>query len=95
MFAKILAPSATALMFIVMVTGPQAQDAMAPDSMMSDGMGAMMSDEDLALCVEQAKGITFPEVAAVAEMACHSLQSGRDAMGGGAMMGGDTMSPKP
>lgn len=83
---------------LLLAGAAQAQDAMATDSMAADSMAAdamapMMSDDELAQCVEQATAITFPDVAMVAEQACHDLHNGHDAMGGDAM-GGDAMAPK-
>ena len=64
-----------------------ATDAMAPEggAMMADD--AMMSDDDLKLCLEQAAMITFPHVMEVATAACHEAHNGMmgDAMGGDAM----------
>lgn len=81
--------SATAGLMLIFAGTVQGQDAMAPDAMVP-----MMSDGELAQCIEQAKAITFSEVAMVAEQACHSLHNGQSAMGGGAMMAGDAMAPK-
>ena len=84
-----------------------ASDSMASDSMAMDSMAPMMSDDELALCIEQAQAITFAEVAAAAEHACHAVHNGEhmgsDAMAGDAMAGdamegdamaGDAMAPQ-
>ena len=83
-----------------------AQDAMAPDAMATDAMAPMatdsmapmMSDDDLKMCVEQSMAITFPDVAMVAEAACHDLHNGHMPMAGDAMAGdamaGDAMAPQ-
>ena len=79
-----------------------AGDAMAQDGMASDAMAPMMSDDDLALCLEQAAAITFAQVASAAEHACHALHNGEpmagDAMAGdaraGDAMAGDAMAPQ-
>ncbi len=74
-----------------------ASDSMASDSMAMDSMAPMMSDEDLALCIEQAQAITFAQVAATAEEACHMVHNGEhmdaDPMAGDAMAG-DAMAPQ-
>jgi len=81
-----------------------ATDAMAPMAPAMDAMAPMMSDADLAMCIEQATAITFPDVAMVAEQACHTMHNGHspmagDAMGSDAMstdaMSTDAMAPKP
>ena len=72
-----------------------AQDAMSTNTMGSSAMAPMMSDDDLAKCLEQARAITFPEVAMAAEQACHSLQNGEEVMGGDAMGGGAMSSSNP
>lgn len=104
MFAKTIAAATTLGLVLMLSAGAQAQDTMATDNMMADGMASdavapMMSDDELALCLEQAQAITFTEVAAAAEQACHDLHNGHDAMGGDAMggdamMGDDAMAPK-
>ncbi len=105
--------SAFAALALTLATGAQAQDAMATDamegdamatdsmasdSMAMDAMAPMMSDGELALCLEQAAAITFPAVAESAAQACHDMHNGHGAMGGDAMggdaMGGDAMAPK-
>ena len=74
-----------------------AQDAMATDAMATDD--AMMSDDDLKLCLEQAAMITFPHVMETAAAACHDMHNGmgEDTMGGDAMapdaMATDAMAP--
>lgn len=74
-----------------------AQDAMATDAMATDD--AMMSDDDLKLCLEQAAMITFPHVMETAAAACHDTHNGmgEDTMGGDAMapdaMATDAMAP--
>ena len=105
--------TASLLAALLATAGVSAQDAMAPDAMApmagdamapmaGDAMAPMMSDEDLKTCVSQAMAITFPDVAKVAEAACHDLHNGHmpmagDAMGGDAMAGdamaGDAMAP--
>lgn len=67
--------------------GVSAEDAMATNSMSGDAMAPMMSDADLAKCLDEAKMISFPDVAMVAEQACHNMHNGHDAMGGDAMGG--------
>lgn len=90
---------ATALAALCLFAAPSfAQDAMAPAQ---DAMGAMapaatISDEELALCLEQAANITFPEAKAAADAGCHGLHQGMDVMGalkslGADHMGGDAM----
>ena len=76
-----------------------AQDAMATDAMAPEGGAmmagdAMMSDDDLKLCLEQAAMITFPHVMEVAAAACHDVHNGMkgDVMGGDAMAT-DAMAP--
>lgn len=76
-----------------------AEDAMATDAMAPEGGAmmagdAMMSDDDLKLCLEQAAMITFPHVMEVATAACHDMHNGMmgDAMGGDAMAT-DAMAP--
>ena len=83
----------TATCLALLLAGPaQAQDAMstdgmAGDSMAMDAMAPMMNDDELALCVDQARTITFPDVARVAEQACHNLHDGaRKATRWGSMM---------
>ena len=95
MFTKTLTMAAVAGLALLLSAGVQAQDAMSTDGMAMDAMAPMMSDEDLALCVQQAKAITFPEVAMVAEMAWNNLHKGHGAMSGDSMMEGDAMAPKP
>lgn len=97
MFLKTSGLSAAFALVLLAAGGASAQDAMG-------AMAPMMSDDDLSKCVEQAKAITFPDVAMVAEHACHNIHNGHDAMGGeamggdalggDAMMGGDAMAPK-
>jgi hypothetical protein len=92
MFLKTSGLSAAFALVLLAAGGASAQDAMG-------AMTPMMSDDDLSNCVEQAKAITFPDVAMVAEQACHNIHNGHDAMGGeamggNAMMGGDAMAPK-
>lgn len=91
--AIILAPAAQVFAQDAMAGDAMAGDAMAGDSMAMDAM-APMGDDDLALCIEQAQAITFAEVAAVAEEACHGVHNG-DPMAGDAMgsdaMAGDAM----
>ncbi|MBO9587202.1 hypothetical protein [Devosia sp.] len=101
MSVKTTSLSAALVLALFMGGSVLAQDAMAPatDGMAMDAMAPMMSDDDLAKCVEQAKAISFPDVAMVAEQACHNIHNGHDAMGsdamgGAAMMGGDAMAPK-
>lgn len=71
-------------------------DAMAGDSMAMDAMAPMMTDDELASCLEQAQAITFPDVVAAAEHACHAMHNAEpvadDAMAGDAMAG-DAMAP--
>lgn len=89
MSTKLFAISALSVLLLSLGAAAQAQDAMSPEPMMDSMAGdamSMMSDEDLAMCLEQAKSITFSEVAMVAEKACHDLHNGHDAMGGDAMM---------
>jgi hypothetical protein len=95
MFTRTLTMAAVAGLALLLSAGVQAQDAMSTDGMAMDAMAPMMSDEDLALCVQQAKAITFLEVAMVAEMACNNLHMGHGAMSGDSMMEGDAMAPKP
>ena len=110
MFTKTI--FAAAVLALTLPAAVQAQDAMAGDSMASDSMASdsmamdsmapMMSEEDLALCIEQAQAITFADVAAAAEEACHTVHNGEamgsDAMAGDAMasetMEGDAMAPQ-
>ena len=97
MFYKTASLSAALALALFSAGGAMAEDAMSP-------MAPMMSDADLTMCVTQAKAITFPEVAMVAEAACQTLHNGHDAMGGtpmggdamggDAMRGGDAMAPK-
>jgi len=104
MFAKTFKRAAVAVLLIAFAGYAQAQDAMGGDPMMEgnmavesmamDAMAPMMSEDDLAHCLEQARAITFPDVAMVAEKACHNMHNGDDAMGGDAMMSGDTMAPQ-
>lgn len=58
-----------------------AADAMAANAMAGDAIG-MMSDADLALCLEQAAAITFPDV----------MHAANGMMGGDAMAT-DAMAP--
>ena len=74
-----------------------AQDAMSTDAMATDAMApaggammagdAMMSDDELTLCLEQAGAISFPQVMEAASAACHDLHNGMmgDAMASDAM----------
>lgn len=98
---------------LALVPAAFAQDAMAPATdAMAPAAGAMMageptmppiSDEDFALCMEQAGAITFPAAMQAAAAACHGLHMGMDVMGameamgvddamGAGAMGGDAMS---
>lgn len=81
---KTILAAATALALLAPAAG-LAQDAMA-----GDAMAPMISDEELATCLEEAQAISFPEVAAVAEHACHALHEG-EPMEGDSMMSGDSM----
>lgn len=89
--------AAAVLALALPVATIQAQDAMAGDAMASDSMAPMMSDDDLTLCIEQARAISFAHVAAIAEEACHAVHNGEpmetDAMAGDAMAG-DAMAPQ-
>lgn len=82
---------------LALVPAAFAQDAMATDAMATDD--AMMSDDDLKLCLEQAAMITFPHVMETAAAACHDTHNGmgEDTMGGDAMapdaMATDAMAP--
>jgi hypothetical protein len=82
---------------LALVPAAFAQDAMATDAMATDD--AMMSDDDLKLCLEQAAMITFPHVMETAAAACHDMHNGmgEDTMGGDAMapdaMATDAMAP--
>ncbi len=69
-----------------------ASDSMASDSMAMDSMASMMSDDDLALCIEQARAITFAQVAATAEEACHMVHNGENMDAD--PMAGDAMAPQ-
>ena len=89
MFVKTASLSA-ALVLALFAAGP----TLAQDAMSTDAMAPMMSDDDLKTCLDQAMAITFPDVAMVAEEACHNLHNGQGAMGGDAMMAGDAMAPK-
>lgn len=66
-----------------------ASDAMAPASAMMAGEPTMppISDEDYALCMEQAGAITFPAAMQAAAAACHGLHEGMDVMGAMEAMG--------
>lgn len=100
--------TAAALLALLAPGAGMAQDAMAGDSMAGDAMAGdamapMMSDEELATCLEQAGAIIFPEVAAAAEHACHDLHNGETIEGDSMMssepmagdaMGGDAMAPQ-
>jgi hypothetical protein len=99
MFIKTASLSAALALALFAPAPAMAQDAMGTAKMSSDGMAMdamapMMSDEDLKVCIDQAKAITFAEVAMAAEAACHDVHNGHDAMGGDAMMGGEAMAPK-
>ena len=98
--------SASALGQDAMATDAMAGDAMATDAMsgemMADDMMAddmmAMSDDELALCLEQAAAITFPVVAEAAAAACHGVHDGMDVMGAiekfsMEAMSGDAMAP--
>jgi hypothetical protein len=90
---KLLTRSIPVAMVIAVLSMPgvMAQDAMSSDAM---GGGAMMSEDELTQCLEQAAAITFPQVAAVAEQACHDVHNaamGGDAMGGDAMKSDSAM----
>ena len=70
--------------------------APAPDAMGAMAPMTTISDEELALCLEQAANITFPEAKAAADAGCHGLHQGMDVMGaleslGAHDMGGDAM----
>ena len=76
-----------------------AQDAMSSDAMASGAM-TPISDEDYALCMEQANTMTFPAAARAAGAACDGLHEGMDVMGAmdameaeGGSMGPDAMAP--
>lgn len=69
-----------------------ASDSMASDSMAMESMASMMSDDDLALCIEQAQAITFAQVAATAEQACHMVHNGENMDAD--PMAGDAMAPQ-
>ncbi len=104
MISRMLAGAA---LFVALPAVPLlAQDAMESDSMAIDAMSPMtMSEENLALCLEEAAALSFPEVAMAAERACHALHNGEmmhdemtsTPMGGDAMegdsMSGDAMAP--
>ena len=81
-----------------------AQDAMSTDAMSTDAMAtdamapaggammagdAMMSDDELTLCLEQAGAISFPQVMEAASAACHDLHNGMT----GDAMAADAMAP--
>ncbi|WP_156460341.1 hypothetical protein [Devosia sp. Root635] len=70
-----------------------APDAMAPASAMMAGEPTMppISDEDFALCMQQAGGITFPAAMQAAAAACHGLHMGMDVLGAMEAMGADAM----
>ncbi|ODT49699.1 hypothetical protein [Devosia sp. 63-57] len=95
MITRMFTLSAIAALMMLGV-GAQAEEAMSSGAMKSDGMAMapMMSDADLAKCVEQAKAISFPDVAMVAEQACHDMHNGHGAMGGDAMGSDSMMSTK-
>jgi hypothetical protein len=93
MFSKTFTLPAALALVLMAVAGANAQDAMSSDAMAGDAMAPMMSDDELAQCVDEAKAISFPAVAMVAEEACHTVHNGQDAMGGDGMMGGDAMAP--
>ncbi|MBN9332897.1 hypothetical protein [Devosia sp.] len=103
MFFKTASLSVAVAMVLFAAGGAMAEEAMSSGAMGAGGMsagnmapeamGPMMSEKDLQTCIEQAKAITFPEVAMVAEQACHALGEGKNAMGGGAM-GNGAMAPK-
>lgn len=88
---------------LALVPGSFAQDAMATDAMAPDAMAtdamAPMSDDDLALCLEQAGMISFATVMEAAVAACHDMHNGMmdDAMAPDAMapdaMAPDAMAP--
>tara|TARA_R110002020_G_scaffold11340_25_gene42803 strand:+ start:6251 stop:6583 length:333 start_codon:yes stop_codon:yes gene_type:complete len=98
-----LAGLAAAAFTFALVPGGLAQDAMATDAMATDAMSAdamaPMSDDDLALCLEQAGMISFATAMAAAEAACHDMHNGMmgDAMATDAMapdaMATDAMAP--
>lgn len=96
MIVKTASLSVTLALATFISGGVYAEDAMAPASgaMATEAMAPMMSEDDLAKCVAEAKAISFTEVAMAAEQACHTLHNGGTAMGGDAMMGGDAIAPK-
>jgi pentapeptide MXKDX repeat protein len=78
-----------------MATDAMATDAMAGDAMATDAMAGdmmAMSDDELALCLEQAGAITFPAVMEAATAACHGVHNGMDVMGAIEQLGMDAMS---
>ncbi|WP_421951251.1 hypothetical protein [Pelagibacterium sp.] len=75
-----------------MASDSMASDSMASDSMAMESMASMMSDDDLALCIEQARAITFAQVAATAEEACHMVHNGENMDAD--PMAGDAMAPQ-
>lgn len=86
--------SFAALLMVASTAPGFAQDAMATDAMAGDAMAGdamagdmVMSDEDLALCLEQVAMITFPSVLQAASDACHVAHNGMM----GSAMGGDAM----
>jgi hypothetical protein len=104
MFSTTRGLALAATLSLAFATATYAQDAMATDAMAPEGGAmmagdAMMSDDDLKLCLEQAAMITFPHVMEVATAACHDAHNGMmgDAMGGDAMatdaMATDAMAP--
>jgi hypothetical protein len=99
MLVKFASLSAVLVLTVWTAAPTIAQDAMkagtmGADSMNSDAMAPMMSEDDLNRCLDEAMAITFSAVAKVAGEACHTLHNGQDSMGSDAMMGGDAMAPK-
>ena len=86
-----------ATLSLALISAAFAQDAMAPaPDAMAPAAGAMMageptmppiSDEDFALCMEQAGSITFPAAMHAAAAACDGLHKGMDVMGAMEAMG--------
>jgi hypothetical protein len=66
--------------FLTLSPAVFAQDAMSSDAM-APGAMTPISDEDYAVCMEQANTMTFPAAARAAGAACHGLHEGMDVMG--------------
>jgi hypothetical protein len=96
MNVKVSAFATATVIALILAPAAYAQDAMSSDAMSSDA-STRLTDEEYALCMEQASGLTFPAAQRAANAACYGLQQGMDVMGAidELEMGGDQMASDP